>query len=176
MDLSRVLALDLGARNLGWAAQAGDRITYGLVQMPGIKDLGHLYVCARTVYEDLIAAHDPERILFVRGFVGQGRTSVDVGRSIQGLDAILLMVAEDNGIPTPLNVDERRARKLVLGRGDFGKKDANGFLVPNGGREAAKEAVLTWCESRGFRPLSHDVGDALVLLHWCMKEEKRPWP
>ena len=166
MSPPRILSVDLGARHLGWAAQAGNAVQYGLIEMPGIKHPGELYACTRNELERIIVRYEPRFMRFAPAFIAAGRTSTQVGKVLTGQQAVLELVAFDNEIDLePIN--ERSARKQVLGQCDFGRIDARtGKFIPDSGREEAKALVMLWCRDRGFFPASHDVGDALVLLHY----------
>jgi len=168
----RVLAIDLGARRLGWAAQGpSGRIHHGLFEMPGVKDPGLLYRCARNAIEDLVAAHTPGRIAFVPSIKTQARTSVAVGEALAGIQAVLLLVASDNRVGDE-RFHEATVRKAMLGKSNFGLIDERtGGVIPDSGRDEVKRLVLEWCADRGFDPLSHDVGDALLLLHYVLEFE-----
>jgi hypothetical protein len=167
----RPLTIDLGARALGWACSGAGGVVHGLVLMPGIADFGVLYRAARNTVERLILEHRPDRLGFVPMFSTHKKTSTAVGEALAGLQAMLLLVASDNDLPA-LRLSERTARKAVLGVCDFGRNHPDtGALIPGAGREMAKEAVMEWCACHGYAPLSHDVGDALVLLTYLLNKE-----
>lgn len=165
-----VLALDLGARNLGWACdrQGANRPSFDLVKLPGTAHLGKLYVAVRNILDRIVDSHDPARICYVPKFSTQGRTAVRTAEALGGVQAWIDGLACDWEMPEPTRYNERTVRKAVLGRCDFGKKDAHGRIIADSGRQEAKDAVLDWCAFQGYdlTNLSHDTGDALVLWHY----------
>ena len=168
----RVLAVDLGARRLGWAAQAATgRVHHGLVLLPGIKDPGLLYRSVRNTLEDLVGKFAPGRIVFVPAFLSQARTSAAVGEALGGLQAILVLVASDNDRDV-VRLNERTVRKAILGKVNFGRVHPDtGGIVPGSGREEVKELVMQWARGHGYNPLEHDEADALALLHYVLEFE-----
>lgn len=158
------LALDLGTRRVGWAAGEGTP-QHGLIQLSGTVSFGKLYLEFRDELEALIVKHDPVGLRFVPRFSTVGRTDVKTAEGMGGLQGLLYLAAADFGIHV-WRTDERTARKAILGRCDFGKRNNGGGLIAGGGREDAKETVLAWCAAQGYRPLSHDVGDAIILWHY----------
>lgn len=175
----RILALDLGLRHMGWAfgVQGSDGLLtpprFGLVKLPGSSHLGTTYGCLRNALEELVIDHRPAIVRWVPAFVAQGRTSAAVGEGLVGIQAVLRLVCYDNNLALHSTTD-RTARKQILGRADFGLHDPKtGALIPNSGRAEAKAAVLRWCEAQGYAVPSHDVGDALVLLHWVEDAERK---
>lgn len=163
---SRLLSLDLGARFLGWSCETtGLKPAHGLILLPGTKELGKLFAAARNGLERLLDEHEPTRICYVVKFSRMGKTAVRTSEALSGVQAMVDLVAYDNGLPEPTRyTSERNVRKAVLGRGDFGLRDEHNRLIPESGRDEAKKAVLEWCAARGLHVLSHDVADALILL------------
>lgn len=167
------LALDLGARNLGWACDGrGNQPRHGLVLLPGTAHLGKLYAATRNAFERLLTDHEPERVCYVPKFATRGKTAVRTAEALGGVQATVDLVAYDCGLPEPVRINERTARKAVLGRCDFGLRDAHGRMIADSGREEAKRTVLEWCARQGFEVLSHDVGDSLVLLHFDQMQRR----
>lgn len=159
------LALDLGTRRMGWACGVA-RPVHGLVApLPGTVDFRQLMLGFRNELEALIEEHEPDGIRFVPRFSTVGRTDVRTAEGMGGLQGVLYLAAGDYGLDV-WRTDERTARKVILGKCDFGRKNKAGGLVAGGGREEAKTLVLEWCEAQRYQPLSHDVGDALVLWHY----------
>lgn len=185
MTQSAILAIDLGARHLGWASRdVAGIVRHDFFVLPGIADPGTLFGLTRNCLDELVARFRPGVIRFAPAFIAveeperpdrpgkpgrpkkRRRTSVAVMETSLGQQAILKMTAWDNDcILEPLN--ERMVRKRVLGQCDFALVDERtGGLIPESGRAEAKRVVMEWCASRSFMPASHDVGDALVLLHY----------
>lgn len=169
------LALDLSTRNCGWAAErhGANRPAFGLVKLPGLKDLGLLYGSVRNALEMLIERHRPTRMLWCMAQFADMQTTA---RALQGVTAIAELVCYDHEIEALMAI-EPKVRKAVLGRGSFGGKDASGKLIPGLGRIQAKAAVARWCHEQGYADLpSDDVGDAIVLLAYdkMLREGKIP--
>lgn len=161
------MALDLGARNVGWACEtAGPKPAHGLILLPGTSHLGKLGASMRNALERLLDECEPARFCYVTKFSRMGKTAVRTSEALSGVQFMVDTVAYDNRLPEPTRyTSERNVRKAVLGRGDFGLRDyRTGGIIPESGREEAKLAVMAWCAARGLAVLSHDVGDALVLL------------
>jgi hypothetical protein len=62
------------------------------------------------------------------------------------------------------------ARKLVLGSGQFYKRDGEGAIMTDrkGKRLSENKSVaIAWCQSNGWNVNSHDMADALVLLRYA---------
>ena len=184
MGQGKILAIDLGARHLGWAVNIPSNVgaAYGLIDMPGTEHPGQLYAATRNELERLIVRYQPTIIRFVQAFIARGedereaqpgkaakarkrfRTSIAVQETSLGQQAILKCAAWDNSLELQ-TVNERAARKQVLGTCDFGLIDPRtGGIVPDSGRKEAKRHVMEWCAAQGYLPKTHDVGDALVLL------------
>lgn len=157
------MALDLSTRKMGWAVDAGNAPRYGLVRLPGMKDLGVLYVAVRNALEKLIEEHEPDKFIFCLARFHDAQTAA---RALNGVQAMAEFVATDLGLTCEEAV-ESRVRKVVLGRGSFGGKDPlTGGLIPGLGSKQAKQAALAWCAEQGYEPASDDVADALVLLEY----------
>lgn len=170
------MALDLGARNVGWACEtAGPQPAHGLILLPGTSHFGKLGASMRNALERLLDECEPARFCYVTKFSRMGKTAVRTSEALSGVQFMVDTVAYDNGLPEPTRyTSERNVRKAVLGRGDFGLRDEHNRLIPESGRDEAKKAVLEWCAARGLHVLSHDVGDSLVLLkHDQMERAKR---
>lgn len=134
---------------------------YGLVKLPGLKDLGMLYRATYNCAEMLFERLRPTHVLFCLAFFDKTQTT---SRALNGVQSVLEMAAYDYGVEA-MEAIESKARKAVLGRGSFGGKDPNGKMIPGLGRKQAKAAVAKWAEDCGFVDLpSDDVSDALVLL------------
>ena len=162
MAAPRILTLDLSTRSVGWACSNYTPIpVYGLLEFPGMKDLGALYAACRNSVEKLIETHDPELIVFCQALFRDQQTAA---RALAGVQCVTELVAYDSGIAV-MEANEMTARKAILGRCHFGEKDPlTGGIIKGSGSKQAKLAVMKWCADQGYDPATHDVGDALVLL------------
>jgi RNase H-fold protein (predicted Holliday junction resolvase) len=185
MSISRIMTLDLSTRDVGWACSNGTPIpAYGLMAFPGMKDLGMLYAACRNAVEKKIEDHDPELIVFCMALFRDAQTAA---RALGGVQTITELVAYDMNVPVMV-ANEMQARKAVLGRSTFairnprypgktidGKRPEKMWLD---GSKNAKLAVMGWCHEQGYDPLTHDVGDALVLLRFAQQivnDPKKKW-
>lgn len=166
--MSKTMTLDLSTRNVGWACDVGrNRPEYGLMQLPGMKDLGRLYRACYNGLEKLIEKHEPDRLVVCMALFRDAQTAAE---ALAGVQAQAILVAYDFEIEAR-KANEMQARKAVLGKGSFGlRNEATGSLIKGMGSKMAKAAVMKWCDDRGYtegRPwFTHDVGDALVLLEY----------
>lgn len=169
MPAGRTLTVDIGVVSMGWACGGpGGKPAYGLIKLPGTSDLRKLMLAARNEVDDLIVRHDPDAIRFVPVMAWGNPLNIATEEGMRGIQGVLYLLAGDHEIAV-LRADERQVRKAVLGKCDFGRKDAKtGRLVANAGREEAKALVLAWCADQGYdlRGLSHDTGDSIVLWQW----------
>ena len=181
MAPSRILTLDLSTRNVGWAAAGGGPIpAYGLLEFPGMRDLGKLYAACRNSVEDKIAEHDPQLIVFCMALFRDQQTAA---RALAGVQAVTELCAYDCGIEV-MEASEMQARKAILGRATFAVRNPRYPGPTPDGRKAermwmdgsknAKLAVMAWCHGEGLDPLTHDVGDALVLLRYAQQMHAKP--
>lgn len=155
------LALDISSRATGWAVRgAFDEPAYGLWLMPGIAERGALYASLRNALEPLLEQYQPRRAVFAPALFGLRQSA---SRHLAGLHAVAELVCFDAGVPIR-EITDTNARRLVLGTAHFGKRDSKGSLIKGTGTAPAKTAAVAWCNSHGWRPQSHDVADALVLL------------
>ena len=166
--MAGTLTVDLSTRDVGWACDVGkNRPEYGLMKLPGMKDLGRLYRAAYNGLEALIERFEPDRLVFCMALFRDAQTSAE---ALAGVQAQAITVAYDYGVDAR-KANEMQVRKAVLGRGSFGlRNEATGSLIKGMGSKMAKAAVMKWCDERGYtegRPwFTHDVGDALVLLEY----------
>jgi Holliday junction resolvasome RuvABC endonuclease subunit len=173
MPKTRTMAIDLSTRNLGWACASvgSNRPSFGLVKLPGMKDLGVLYASVRNGLTGLFEEHRPRRLVFCLAMFSDIQTTA---RALNGVQAVAELTAYDHEVEA-FEAIESRARKAVLGRGHFGGKDpVTGSLVPGLGRKQAKEAVAQWSTRMGYETDSDDVRDALVLLEYALRQMGRP--
>ncbi len=166
--MAGTLTVDLSTRDVGWACDVGkNRPEYGLMKLPGMKDLGKLYRAAYNGLEALVERLEPDRLVFCMALFRDAQTAAE---ALAGVQAQAILVAYDFQIEAR-KANEMQARKAVLGRGSFGLRDeTTGNLVKGMGSKMAKAAVMKWCDDRGYpegRPwFTHDCGDALVLLEY----------
>lgn len=170
--MPRLLAIDPGLRRLGWAASTSvpSRAACGAFVLSGTADLGRLYAEIRDVMDRLIEAHRPDIVRFVPAFGRSPQTDGVTAEGLAGVQAIMKLACFDHGLPAPLEKDERAMRKVVLGRGDFGRKDEWGRIIKGSGRKDAKETAMNWAEANGY-PIGNepDIADALVVWHYDRK-------
>lgn len=169
MLFPRLLAVDPGLRRLGWAASTSvpSRAACGVFTLSGTADLGKLYAEIRDVMERLIVEHQPDIVRFVPAFGRSPQTDGVTAEGLAGVQAIMKLACFDHGLPAPLEKDERAMRKLVLGRGDFGRRDEFNRIIKGSGRKDAKETAMNWANQQGYDIGNEaDIADALVVWHY----------
>ena len=169
-----ILTLDVASRETGWAygCVGEQEAAYGLWTLPGTADLGALYGKFRNALEDAITLHHPRRIVFAIPIMkGHANT-----RALIGLSCIVELVAWDESVPNVNEVPESTARKEILGRGSFAVYQG-GKAIKGTGTERAKIAANEWARNKGWRPQTHDVADALVILEYSRRWElaRKQW-
>lgn len=162
MSGPRILALDFGAVSFGWAVDIGRlQPLYGRHLLPGIRCRGELQQAVRnTLKKVLIPRYDPELVTWCREEFSDYPAVMDAHAAVRhAIENVVYQEALKG-----LEADRREVRQVVLGCGDFGRRDpVTSGLIAGGGREEAKDAVTAWCSKQGFRPLTPEVGNSLVL-------------
>jgi hypothetical protein len=159
--VTTVLACDISTREFGWCsdAHASSEPSYGLILLPGLKDLGRLNAAVRNSLCDLVERFRPAVLTWCRPMF---RDQQSAAEALNGVAAIAHLVCFDYDIK-PFVPVESTARKDVLGRGSFGQRDAKGKIIPGTGTKMAKAAALAWCARNGIDTDSDDIADAAVL-------------
>jgi len=165
----RILTADVSTWNLGWAAtvEPGRPPATGIYGLAGPKAPLHLlYAQVRNSIEELIDEYRPDELAYVPALVGGAGQSYT--KALNGVEAMMIIAAFDKGVSIK-PVKETDARGAILGRKQFGKRDARGRLIRGTGTEQAKAAALAWCDDRGWDHLdSDDVADSIVL--WAYRQ------
>lgn len=161
-----VLALDCSTRMLGWCCTASGERVYGLIKLPGMKDLGMLHAAVRNSLVNLIEGHKPGVLCWCRPMFRDQQTAAE---ALLGVAAVAHLTAYDYGLRVVVEA-ETTARKYVLGRGTFGERDpVTKKIIKGSGSRAAKAAALAWCAARGIETTSDDVADACVLHQYVSR-------
>lgn len=159
-----ILTVDVASRETGWAYDEvrGRAPVYGLWILPGTADTGLLWASYRNVLTDHVQLLRPARVVFAIPLMMMHANS----RALIGLSVQTEVVCYDEGGILCNEVPESKARKEVLGRGNFAVY-ANGKPIKGTGTERAKIAVGEWARGRGWKPQTHDVADALCILEYA---------
>lgn len=160
-----ILTIDAASRLTGWAYDTvdGRDPSYGAWVLPGIADLGDLWTRFRNTLEDAVTVHRPRRIVFAIPLMKGHANS----RALIGMSVMIEVVCQDEAVLCN-EVAETTARKEILGRGSF-MVYRDGKPIKGTGTERAKIAAMEWCGGRGWRPQTHDVADALVILEYAKR-------
>jgi hypothetical protein len=146
---------------------------YGLLEFPGMKNLGMLYAACRNAVEKKIDEYEPTMIVFCMALFRDRQTAA---RALAGVQAATELCAYDNDVKV-MEANEMQARKAVIGRCHFGIKDPNtGGIIKGIGSKQAKLAVMDWARLQGCDPATHDVADALVLLRFAQMQMEKKQP
>jgi len=141
---------------------------YGLILLPGMASLPKLYAAVRNSLADLIEEFAPATLAWCRPKFGAGQTTE---QALNGVASVAYLCCHDYGLK-PLVETESHVRKIVLGRGNFGLRDAKGREIKGTGTDRAKAAALAWCAAHGIRTDSDDVADAAVLHAYARRQSE----
>jgi len=163
-----ILALDVSTHT-GFAVghhQDNAPPLYGTWELGKTDNLGRLLSCMMNMLEAAIAVHQPSLVIFESPVV-KTQTSA---RALLYLCGAVELACFENGPVECREAAAPTARRLVLGSGQFFKRDGDGAIMTNrqGKRLSENKAVaIAWCQSQGWEPQSHDAADALVLLKYA---------
>jgi Holliday junction resolvasome RuvABC endonuclease subunit len=175
--LGVVLALDLST-HVGFAVgrdHDNKPPIYGGWELGKTDNLGRLLSCMMNMLEAAIAVHQPDLVIFESPIV-KNQTSA---RALLCLCGAGDLACYEHGPVECREAAAPTARKLVLGSGQFFKRDGDGAIMTNrkGKRLSENKVVaIAWCQAQGWDPQSDDVADALVLLRYAhlMRRGGRP--
>lgn len=167
-----VLAVDCSTKALGWAfAVHGSSVReFGLKVLPGMDDLPMLFAAVRNSIDDLVVDYNPRALAWCTAKFGSNQNTE---KALGGAAAVLALSCWDHDLHA-IETTDSHARLVVLGQGQFGKRDParRNRIIKGTGTAAAKAAVMAWCKARRHAVATDDVGDALVLLE-CVLQEQR---
>jgi hypothetical protein len=151
-----VLTLDLSL-TVGWAYGClGQRPNFGHWFLGKMARPGAVYAVLEDEIDDAIKLHCPAHVVYEAPFAPQIQTSVEVGKLLLGLCAIVELICCRHTIECH-HQEVRRARKAVLGSN------------PSGGPRVVKPIIMDWAKRRGWDTAGQDdAADALVLLQYAV--------
>jgi Holliday junction resolvasome RuvABC endonuclease subunit len=163
-----ILALDVSTRT-GWSYahwQQNEPPVYGVWELGKTDNLGRLLSCMMSVLEDAIAVHQPSLVVFESPIV-KNQTSA---RALLYLCGAVELACYENGPVECREAAAPTARKLVLGSGQFYKRDGEGAIMTDrkGKRLSENKSVaIAWCRAQGWSPQDDNAADSLVLLKYA---------
>lgn len=153
----RVLAIDVGTRNLGWAFGApGEDPSNGVYKVPATqRDLGWLLADIRAWLQPALKTAEITHIVYEAPILNPSNNFLTI-RKVNAIGALIELVGYDMKLP----VEEQlpgKVRKYFLSPHPVPKKSAD-----------IKEAVMARCRQLGWSFEMDDDADALALLDYTM--------
>lgn len=159
----RILAIDVGTVNMGWAlGRPGDRPLHGVFNPARTKkNLGLLGADVRAWLQHTKVAYAPTSIVYEQPIYVPDNNPWTM-RKIGGIGLVIELFGYDNDIP----VEEMPAPTV---RRHF----LSPHKVPRKTKEI-KEAVIARCRQLGWQPQMDDDADALALLDYTLSVKDSP--
>lgn len=157
----RILAIDVGTRNLGWAVGSPQETpSHGVYEVPAYgKKLGILGADIRAWLTTTCATYKPTGIVYEQPIYVPDNNPWTM-RKVAGIGFTIELFSYDTDTP----VEEMPAptvRRHFLGK------------VPRHTKEI-KEAVIARCRQLGWKPHMDDDADALALLDYTLAVKDSP--
>jgi Holliday junction resolvasome RuvABC endonuclease subunit len=152
MTTIRLLAIDIGTRNLGWAVMApGEQPSSGVYHPPVVgRDLGWLLIDIRSWMVPLLKNNGITTISYEGPILNPSNNMMTI-RKVFAIGGQLEVIASDADLPIEEELPGK-VRKHFLAP----------HKVPTHTKEI-KEAVVARCRQLGWRPEMDDDADALAL-------------
>ena len=148
-----ILALDLATRT-GWAyGLPGTKPIGGVWELPPAASLGRKLASFENQLWDALALHQPRLLMLAASFTQ--------GKAIAGAELLLGLSAHVESSCYRHDAEVRKQAESTI------RKHVLGHGASLGGREACKARAMAWCAEQGYRVMSDDHADALVVWHYA---------